>query len=171
MKQKATRIGLALLVLLVWGAVIARAFQKPASDSAAEAPAIEHAPPPVEVAPEPLRFAIERDPFLDRQIEHPPVRTKPTTAHPPVKKPRPMFVAPPPAVAPKATIAYVGFIRRSGAEGMSCVILRINGREQVVAMGGSVQGIEVQNATAQVVSIRRNGEIEQIPIDHDATKK
>ena len=81
-------------------------------------------------------------------------------AHAPV--PRAVVATPPPAVATKATIAYVGYIRNSSADGKACVILRINGREQVVMVGGEHGGLLVLDASANKLTISHGGEVEVI---------
>jgi len=166
MKQKATRVGLALLVLLVWGAVIARAFLRPnvelttiPATSTGKLSTTKIAPP---VAG---KFALERDPFLGDLPD--PIRANRTThaartSRSPSSPKTPVVPQSPPASKP--LITYMGFLKNSGPTGTVCVILGINGTEQVFAVGKESMGIRVQEATSEAVMILCQGTMETVPI-------
>lgn len=161
MKQKVTRIGLILLVFAVWGAVIARAFVRP---TAIETPIVSGPASPAPLTaeePEPIAFTLSRDPFLGH-VDRPQrkvVEQAPRTNTPP-RQTRP---APPPAATKNTVVIdYIGYIRNASANGTTCVILSIGGKEHVVGVGKTIQGVVVKEATAQELILVRDGVEERL---------
>ena len=157
MKQKATRLLLFLLVGVVWGAVIVRAFKRPDPvmdlPSLAEPIAVEtsHAAPHAG----PL-LVLDRDPFLDgtAAAQRTAVRPISTTT---TRDPKPKAaVADPVRAKPWPSIKYTGMMRAKAGTA-STVFLTINGRSQILREGAVSDGLRVISASADSVTVERDG--------------
>jgi hypothetical protein len=155
MKQKATRIGLAVLVLLVWGAVIARAFQRPKASEVEMPVAVtltEAMDRDTIVAMEPLHLAY--DPFLDGSAGVRRTTTAPdnnTTSSDRTSKRSP---APTVVEAPRAwpKVIYHGIVSNADEDARRVGFLSIDGAHHMLKPGAEVAGLVV-------VEVRRDSAI------------
>lgn len=165
MKAKFIRIGLGVLVLAIWGAVIGRAIRTKPPESLVD---IEQPKPvPTEPVSEvgPIVFVLSRDPFLGSPTVTPRTRTNaelPTKGRPT----RPIKVAPQPASTPavKHTVEYLGFIKNASSTGTAYVMLGIDGRSQLIMVGKEVMGVSVTEAGPHTATIAQNGTEEVLRI-------
>jgi len=161
MKQRGTRGLLFLLVLAIWGAVVARAFRKPPETATLGAQPSTPATTTIDSIPRITVFELDRDPFLgDGRSVHKPVvhHGQATPIHATVK--RTETVVPPPRH--RSTVQYLGYVKRKDLSGPAYVIVRVDGREQVIGVGREVAGIRVKEATPTVLVIEREGAEERL---------
>lgn len=161
MKPAVTRIGLVVLVLVVWGAVIARALVKPPIPDLPEAVTLPDPKHPPTERSGPIQFRLARDPFIGRTTD----RMTTSVGNRPRSETRGTTKPPPPAPVnqPDQRIEYIGYIRSDKGTGNTCVLLAVNGKEVIATVGVNTNGLEVTEATPRSVTIQRNGKELIIP--------
>ncbi|MCB0770936.1 MAG: hypothetical protein KDC00_11085 [Flavobacteriales bacterium] len=158
MNQKVVRVALAVLVLLIWGAVIARALRgkksPPSHVTTAKAPKV---PDTLSTHVDAIRFDLVRDPFLGDPAPRP--RAKAVTRTQPLKSPS--ATTSPPKAAPTAAhavpVEYLGYMR-SGSDATSAfAMVKIGVRQHLIRVGTTEHDIHVRSANANSVVIIQDG--------------
>jgi hypothetical protein len=143
-KKRWLRILLGLLVLAVWGGVIAKALHQVHSETNAPEPAAaNHEPVSADrVTIKEVIPHLQRDPFLDvgSAPEHPAAThgSHSMTRHRDV----------PTMARPWPTIVYKGLIREHGDKGSTIAFIDLNGKHLLVKQGTEVQGPTVLSIAA-----------------------
>lgn len=162
MNPKLLRIGLVLVALGVWGAVLVKAFfrrpvEAPMEQAAIPARQATAAAPATEA---PLALNWPRDPFLDGSGARPTARTAPVAATARnVATVAPAAHAPSPAPAPAAhwpQLAYKGALNVSGPPGKRVALLAIDGRDVALRAGGEHNGLRVVSVLSDSVVLSLN---------------
>lgn len=167
MKQRVVRIALIALVLAVWGAVVARAVRRPAEQNMASplgtVEVLDSHGPDTSTT---IAFTLARDPFLGDGVRPAAYTSRESHASqvgPVTHRAAQSPSTPLPSSANKnSVVEYLGFLKRTGPSGKACAILRIDGRTEVIAIGGMAAGIAVRSATAEAVVIDREGVEERV---------
>ncbi|MBS1580901.1 MAG: hypothetical protein JST66_01750 [Bacteroidetes bacterium] len=159
MSKRWLRIGLGVLVLGVWGAVIARALHRPGSDAEGLVDRPTAPSPPAATSGDTADAipAFPRDPFLDDRavaVQHPTATTPPASSRkaPPVPPPPP----PPTRAWPKVT--YKGTMRAKGDPSTTVAFLSVEGRDLLIKQGNESNGLGVVRMSADSIVLRWSGE-------------
>jgi len=169
MNPKLLRIGLVLVALGVWGAVLVKAFfRRPVEVVETELAGPATMKAAVErPAPTPLDLHWERDPFLDGSASITAQRTSTsiTAAQPPTNntiKPNKSVAAVPAPSVNWPSIVYKGALNASGTPAKRVALLAIEGRDVVLRSGEQQNGIALVALEADSVVIRNGQELRSI---------
>lgn len=158
MKKKAVHIALILLVTLVWGAVIVRAFQRPVDQEVSVvSPVSIEKKEEVASRKEFKHITLSRDPFLDGA-------TTATTVSPrkePLPSSKRSKVNSPhvPAVTkPWPSVTYHGIVRNTQETERRVGFLNINGKHRMLSAGEVSEGLLVMEVRNDSVVVQFDAE-------------
>ena len=169
MNPKLLRIGLVLVALGVWGAVVVKAFFR-ARPVVAETPVpatpLAATAPPLPVSA-PLDLHWPRDPFLDGGVSPSVEHTRTTVTHAAISITAPKAPPVPAAVVAPVhwpAIVYKGALNVSGPRGKRVALLAIDGRDVALRAGEEQHGIALVSVEHDSVVLRNGPEHHAIPL-------
>lgn len=154
MSTRWVRIGLGVLVLGTWGAVIQRALRRPVEGPTEAAP--QQAPAKITSADAVLEELppLTRDPFLDNDVRKAAPRNGSTASS---TTPHPAVAAPKPVEKGWPEIRYNGIVRpRGGTAGVA--FLSVGSRTVLLQRGQEAEGVHVVDLTMDSVVVVWNTE-------------
>lgn len=159
MNKRWLRIGLGVLVLGIWGAVIARALHRPGSneEGLVDRPTAPSLPAATSGDTMDAIPAFPRDPFLDDRavaVQRPVTTGPPTTS----RKTAPTPPPPPPSTRPWPKVTYKGTMRAKGDPSTTVAFLSVEGRDLLIKQGNESNGLGVVRMDADSIVLRWSGE-------------